>query len=195
MNNVGGISCFCLSTTTGILKYVRHQLNDIYESLNRWSWHMWHSAWCSERHCACFNNLRTEWCFAPFIETILLTRSLSHLWLPGLPPDSLTVDQDRLYWSNDAQQVMLSIDKRTGLDLVTDRSTSQHKNILAFGDNLQPLPGTWSTLIFYLSFLHLIRKPLLRVHVWVLWIHMLVWFTFYLFSPAYYRVTMAFSVH
>jgi hypothetical protein len=80
--------------------------------------------------------------FCTIYRNILLTRFLSHLLLPGLPPDSLTVDQDRLYWSNDAQQVMLSIDKRTGLDLVTDRSTSQHKNILAFGDNLQPLPGT-----------------------------------------------------
>jgi hypothetical protein len=59
----------------------------------------------------------------------------------GLPPDSLTVDQDRLYWTNDAQQVMMSVDKRTGLDLVTDETSSPVKNILAFGDNLQPLPG------------------------------------------------------
>jgi hypothetical protein len=64
----------------------------------------------------------------------------------GLPPDSLTVDQDRIYWTNDAQQVMMSVDKRTGLDLITDRTQSPVKNILAFGDNLQPLPGQCSVI-------------------------------------------------
>lgn len=41
---------------------------------------------------------------------------------------------------------MMSVDKRTGLDLVTDETPSPVKNILAFGDNLQPLPGQYNWL-------------------------------------------------
>jgi hypothetical protein len=33
----------------------------------------------------------------------------------GLPPNSLTVDQDRIYWSSDVLRVMNSVNKRSGL--------------------------------------------------------------------------------
>jgi len=61
----------------------------------------------------------------------------------GLPPDSMTVDQDRLYWTNDMTSFINSVDKRTGLDLVSDVAGSA-SNILAFGQHLQPFPGKQS---------------------------------------------------
>ena len=63
--------------------------------------------------------------------------------LAGLPPNSMTVDQDRLYWTSDMTSFINSVDKRTGLDLVSDAAGSA-SNLLAFGDNLQPFPGKQS---------------------------------------------------
>jgi len=53
----------------------------------------------------------------------------------------MTVNQDRLYWTNDITAVINSVDKRTGLDLVSDVAGSANNVLLAFGDNLQPFPG------------------------------------------------------
>jgi len=63
--------------------------------------------------------------------------------LAGLPPDCMTVDQDRLYWTNGLTSFISSVDKRTGLDLVSDVAGSV-SSLLAFGDNLQPFPGKQS---------------------------------------------------
>jgi len=60
--------------------------------------------------------------------------------LAGLPPSSMTVDQDRVYWTNDMTSFVNSVDKLTGLDLVSDAAGSAN-SLLAFGDNLQPFPG------------------------------------------------------
>jgi len=58
----------------------------------------------------------------------------------GLPPDSLTIDQDRIYWSSDSQRVMNSVDKYSGLDFIAEGG-SAGGNVIAIGENLQPMPG------------------------------------------------------
>ena len=60
--------------------------------------------------------------------------------LVGLPPDSLTVDRDRVYWTNESTAFINSVNKRTGLDHAYYDARSAN-NLLAFGDNLQPFPG------------------------------------------------------
>ncbi|XP_064629628.1 proto-oncogene tyrosine-protein kinase ROS-like isoform X2 [Lineus longissimus] len=57
----------------------------------------------------------------------------------GLPPDSLTVDSKRLYWVNKASGLINSIDKKTGLNFVSER-IQDIQAILAFGPHLQRLP-------------------------------------------------------
>jgi len=58
----------------------------------------------------------------------------------GLPPDSVTVDRDRVYWTNERTAFINSVNKHTGLDHAYDVARSAN-NLLAFGDNLQPFPG------------------------------------------------------
>jgi len=62
------------------------------------------------------------------------------LVLIGLPPDSLTVDRDRLYWTSDITTFVNSVDKRSGLDVISHVGGSAN-NLLAFADYLQPFPG------------------------------------------------------
>ena len=59
---------------------------------------------------------------------------------PGLPPDSLSVDGKRLYWTNEAQGIVGSVDKVTGDDFRA-QSVDGVSFVIAFGDNLQPYPG------------------------------------------------------
>ncbi|XP_022081965.1 proto-oncogene tyrosine-protein kinase ROS-like [Acanthaster planci] len=57
----------------------------------------------------------------------------------GLPPDSLTVDQTRVYWTNENQGIEASVDKVTGQDF-RSRSVTPVPTLAAFGENLQPYP-------------------------------------------------------
>jgi len=70
------------------------------------------------------------------------------MFLPGLPPDSLTVDGDRLYWMSDTMTFINSVNKHTGLDLVSDAAGAANI-LLAFGDNLQPFPGKQDPLYIF----------------------------------------------
>ena len=57
-----------------------------------------------------------------------------------VPPDSLTVDRTRLYWSSMSDGAVYSVDKHTGHQLVTEVEGVVGE-LLAFGYNLQPPPG------------------------------------------------------
>ncbi|XP_038044153.1 proto-oncogene tyrosine-protein kinase ROS-like [Patiria miniata] len=57
----------------------------------------------------------------------------------GLPPDSLTVDQTRVYWTNRDQEIVASADKVTGQDFRSE-VVNPVPILAAFGDNLQPYP-------------------------------------------------------
>lgn len=63
--------------------------------------------------------------------------------LTGLPPDSVTVDRDRLYWTSDTTTFVNSVDKFTGLDVASHVAGSAN-NLIAFADYLQPFPGKHS---------------------------------------------------
>ncbi|XP_074649999.1 proto-oncogene tyrosine-protein kinase ROS-like [Tubulanus polymorphus] len=58
---------------------------------------------------------------------------------PGLPPDDMTVDSSRLYWSNQKLGVVNSVDKNTGKNFFPER-LDEVLEIVAFGPHLQPLP-------------------------------------------------------
>ena len=58
----------------------------------------------------------------------------------GAAVDSLAVDHQRLYWSNEKEKVLYSVDKRSGQGLVRDE-VGDIKQIIAYGSHLQPLPG------------------------------------------------------
>ena len=60
--------------------------------------------------------------------------------LSALPPDSLSVDHQRLYWTNRNEGVLISIDKHDGSNLVRETLPSVDR-IQAYGQHLQPLPG------------------------------------------------------
>ena len=59
----------------------------------------------------------------------------------GLPPDSMAVDRERLYWTSDMTIFIYSVDKLTGLNFASDDVPGSADDLLAFGDNLQPFPG------------------------------------------------------
>jgi len=64
------------------------------------------------------------------------------MFLTGLPPDSLTVDRDRLYWTSKMTTFVSSVDKRTGFDVASHvAGAGSVNNLLAFADYLQPFPG------------------------------------------------------
>ena len=62
--------------------------------------------------------------------------------MAGLPPDSLTVDRERLYWASKTTPFITSVDKRSGLDVVSHVVGGSVNDLLAFADYLQPMPGT-----------------------------------------------------
>ena len=61
----------------------------------------------------------------------------------GLPPDSLVVDHQRLYWLNKTDHVVKSVDKFTGQNLVLETS-GNITTLVAYSYLLQPEPGRWS---------------------------------------------------
>ncbi|XP_070569168.1 proto-oncogene tyrosine-protein kinase ROS-like [Ptychodera flava] len=58
----------------------------------------------------------------------------------GLPPDSLTVDHRSVFWTNNLEGVLNSIDKEDGGNFQT-QSINDVSSVIAYGDNLQPMPG------------------------------------------------------
>jgi hypothetical protein len=60
----------------------------------------------------------------------------------GLPPDSMTVDQERLYWSNENQKVLLSIEKNaTGAEPRVEATQTDISQVMTYGNHVQPMPG------------------------------------------------------
>uniref|UniRef100_A0ABM0LYR5 Proto-oncogene tyrosine-protein kinase ROS-like n=1 Tax=Saccoglossus kowalevskii TaxID=10224 RepID=A0ABM0LYR5_SACKO len=57
----------------------------------------------------------------------------------GLPPDSLTVDHQSVYWTNDIQGLLNSVDKDSG-DNFQSHDATGISVVLAYGSNLQPMP-------------------------------------------------------
>ncbi|XP_071801017.1 proto-oncogene tyrosine-protein kinase ROS-like [Asterias amurensis] len=69
----------------------------------------------------------------------LVVRASEHAQ-SDLPPDSLTVDQTRVYWTNN-QGIVVSADKVTGQDFRSEVvPTAEVPVLAAFGNNLQPYP-------------------------------------------------------
>ncbi|XP_071506845.1 proto-oncogene tyrosine-protein kinase ROS-like [Diadema antillarum] len=58
----------------------------------------------------------------------------------GLPPDSLSVDTHRIYWSNSAQGIVASVDKWTGADFTSQTGQTDISFVVAYGTSLQPYP-------------------------------------------------------
>jgi hypothetical protein len=79
----------------------------------------------------------------PLIDTQESKKKIKLFSFAGLPPDSLTVDSKRLYWVNKAAGLINSIDKKNGLNFVSER-IQDIQAILAFGPHLQRLPGEYS---------------------------------------------------
>ena len=79
---------------------------------------------------------------------ITFENTITCMWYPcnnsiidaGLPPDSLAVDHQRLYWTKRGEGVLISVDKATGGSLVRE-TLADIEEILAYGAHLQPLPG------------------------------------------------------
>jgi len=70
-----------------------------------------------------------------------------------LPPDSLTVDAERLYWASERTPFITSVDKRTGHDAVSHVTGGSVNNLLSFADYLQPLPGdTFTVSLLFVTF-------------------------------------------
>ncbi len=65
---------------------------------------------------------------------------------PGLPPDSLAVDYQRLYWSSNEHGAVFSCNKSNCVDIkkqiLQNVKGKGLQQILAYGSHLQPLPGT-----------------------------------------------------
>lgn len=63
--------------------------------------------------------------------------------LPGLPPTSLTVDLQHIYWSNETENKLYKIPKTKFLhsENVSSLYVPGLKKIQAYGRHLQPLPG------------------------------------------------------
>ena len=57
-----------------------------------------------------------------------------------MPPDSLTVDLDRLYWTNKEKASVNSVLKDSGSDFITEH-VKDAPSIIAYGKHLQPMPG------------------------------------------------------
>ena len=91
----------------------------------------------------------TEQAFAQTVKLSVIWDAIKRIWrycndfiIPaGLPPDSLAVDHQRLYWTKRGEGVLISVDKATGGSLVRE-TLADIEEILAYGAHLQPLPGT-----------------------------------------------------
>lgn len=58
----------------------------------------------------------------------------------GLPPDALSVDASRVYWSNAAEGIVASVDKQTGADFQGQTGQADVSFVLTYGTSLQPYP-------------------------------------------------------
>ncbi|XP_041462200.1 proto-oncogene tyrosine-protein kinase ROS-like [Lytechinus variegatus] len=59
----------------------------------------------------------------------------------GLPPDTLSVDTSRVYWSNTAEEIVASVDKQTGADFQAQTGQNDVNFVLTYGTSLQPYPA------------------------------------------------------
>lgn len=76
---------------------------------------------------------------------IILKNKINFLFLSsltGLPASYMTVDQDKLYWTNSTLQTLASIDKKTGENFQIENSDTTV--LIATGRHLQPYPGMFS---------------------------------------------------